>query len=140
MIITDTEVAPVTLVSDFDFPLPRELMAQTAAARGESRLLALDRATGAVTHASIRDFPRFLRAGDVLVANDTRVFPARLLGRRVPSGGAVECLLLAREASRLRQGDGGQAGLPPPASAEATAGKPPPPLPPPTPPLPPPPP
>jgi S-adenosylmethionine:tRNA ribosyltransferase-isomerase len=102
------EVASVTLVSDFDFPLPPELIAQTAAARGESRLLALDRATGAVTHASIRDLPRFLRPGDVLVANDTRVFPARLLGRRVPSGGAVECLLLARE----------------PAFAEATAGKP----------------
>jgi S-adenosylmethionine:tRNA ribosyltransferase-isomerase len=58
--------------------------------------MVLDRATGAVTHATVRDLPRFLRSGDLLVANDTRVFPARLLGRRVPSGGAVECLLLSR--------------------------------------------
>ena len=89
----------MTLVSDFDFALPEELIAQTAAPRGESRLLVLDRASGAIAHATIRDMPRFLRPGDVLVANDTRVFPARLLGHRVPSGGAVECLLLAREDS-----------------------------------------
>jgi S-adenosylmethionine:tRNA ribosyltransferase-isomerase len=85
-------------VADFDFSLPAELVAQTAVPRGTSRLLVLDRATGGVTHANIRDLPRFLRAGDLLVANDTRVFPARLLGHRVPSGGAVECLLLTREA------------------------------------------
>src|SRR5919197_6662864 len=82
--------------SDFDFALPEELIAQTAVPRGESRLLALDRTSGAVTDACIRDLPRFLRRGDLLVANDTRVFPARLLGRRVPSGGVVECLLLSR--------------------------------------------
>jgi S-adenosylmethionine:tRNA ribosyltransferase-isomerase len=119
------EVASVTLVSDFDYPLPPELIAQTAAARGESRLLALDRATGAVTHASIRDLPRFLRAGDVLVANDTRVFPARLLGRRVPSGGAVECLLLAREPAFAEATAGKRTSDPPPPTfAEATVGKP----------------
>ena len=84
-------------VADFDFHLPDELIAQTAAPRGESRLLVLDRVSGAVTHARIRDLPRFLRRGDLLVVNDTRVFPARLLGRRVPSGGAVECLLLTRD-------------------------------------------
>jgi S-adenosylmethionine:tRNA ribosyltransferase-isomerase len=83
-------------VSDFDFPLPAALIAQEAAPRGSSRLLVLDRSSGDLTHASIRDLPRWLRPGDVLVANDTRVFPARLLGRRVPSGGAVECLLLSR--------------------------------------------
>jgi S-adenosylmethionine:tRNA ribosyltransferase-isomerase len=83
-------------VSDFDFPLPDDLIAQTAAPRGDSRLLALDRAGGAIRHASVRDLPGMLRAGDLLVANDTRVFPARLLGRRVPTGGAVECLLLRR--------------------------------------------
>jgi S-adenosylmethionine:tRNA ribosyltransferase-isomerase len=49
-----------------------------------------------VTHQSIRDLPAWLRAGDLLVVNDTKVFPARLLGHRVPSGGAVECLLLER--------------------------------------------
>jgi S-adenosylmethionine:tRNA ribosyltransferase-isomerase len=55
----------------------------------------LDRATGAIEHAGIAGVGRFLRAGDLLVVNDTRVFAARLLGHRVPSGGAVECLLLS---------------------------------------------
>jgi S-adenosylmethionine:tRNA ribosyltransferase-isomerase len=82
------------LVSDFDFELPDELIAQEAAPRGTSRLLVLDRATGARHHGSIADLPALLRAGDLLVVNNTRVFAARLLGRRVPSGGAVECLLL----------------------------------------------
>ena len=82
-------------VSDFDFDLPPELVAQTAVPRGASRLLVLDRQTGSIDHRGIRDLPEYLRAGDLLVANDTRVFPARLLGRRVPSGGAVECLLLS---------------------------------------------
>jgi S-adenosylmethionine:tRNA ribosyltransferase-isomerase len=81
-------------VDEFDFDLPPELIAQEAVPRGQSRLLVLDRASGELNHASIRDLPSLLRGGDVLVANDTRVFPARLLGRRVPSGGAVECLLL----------------------------------------------
>jgi S-adenosylmethionine:tRNA ribosyltransferase-isomerase len=84
------------LVSDFDFFLPEELIAQEAAPRGESRLLVMDRATGALTHGSVAELPRFFRPGDVLVVNDTRVFAARLLGRRVPSGGGVECLLIAR--------------------------------------------
>ncbi len=82
------------LVSDFDFDLPDALIAQDAAPRGASRLLVLDRSTGATVDAGVADLPTFLRAGDLLVVNDTRVFPARLLGRRVPSGGAVECLLL----------------------------------------------
>jgi S-adenosylmethionine:tRNA ribosyltransferase-isomerase len=86
-------------VADFDFSLPAELVAQTALPRGTSRLLVLNRANGGLTHAAVSDLPAFLRAGDLLVANDTRVFPARLLGRRVPSGGAVECLLLAGEPS-----------------------------------------
>jgi S-adenosylmethionine:tRNA ribosyltransferase-isomerase len=82
-------------VSDFDFDLPAELVAQEPpAARGASRLLVIDRASGARTHAAIADLPDWLRAGDVLAVNDTRVFPARLLGRRVPSRGAVECLLV----------------------------------------------
>ena len=84
-------------VDAFDFNLPEELIAQQPAPRGESRLLVLDRTSGAVTHSSVRALPQLLRSGDLLVANDTRVFPARLLGHRVPSGGAVECLLLARE-------------------------------------------
>ncbi len=82
-------------VSEFDFELPEALIAQEPPEqRGRSRLLVLDRATGAVAHDMFANLVRHLRAGDLLVVNDTRVFPARLLGRRVPSGGAVECLLV----------------------------------------------
>ena len=82
-------------VSDFDFELPEELVAQhPPRQRGESRLLVLDRHTGAIQHTMFSRLPEFLHAGDRLVLNDTRVFPARLLGHRVPSGGAVECLLV----------------------------------------------
>jgi S-adenosylmethionine:tRNA ribosyltransferase-isomerase len=90
------------LVSDFDFELPKELIAQEPPAmRGTSRLMVLERTTGRLTHQGIGDLPAWLHAGDVLVLNDTKVFPARLLGHRVPSGGAVECLLLERvDASR----------------------------------------
>ena len=84
-------------VSDFDYDLPSELIAQEPArVRDQSRLLHLDRSTRACTHHQVSDLPELLRAGDLLVVNDTRVFPARLLGRRDPSGGQVECLLLAR--------------------------------------------
>jgi S-adenosylmethionine:tRNA ribosyltransferase-isomerase len=81
-------------VSDFDFDLPEDLIAQEPLPRGESRLLVLSRATGDITHSSFTHLGEFLREGDLLVLNNTRVFPARLLGHRVPSGGAVECLLL----------------------------------------------
>lgn len=83
-------------VSDFDFDLPDAQIAQEAAARGASRLLVLARGTGAIEHAMFADLGRYLRAGDLLVLNDTRVFPARLLGHRDPSGGDVECLLMGR--------------------------------------------
>jgi S-adenosylmethionine:tRNA ribosyltransferase-isomerase len=83
------------LVTDFHFALPEDLIAQTAAPRGQSRLLALERSTGSFEHRAIADLSAFLLPGDVLVVNDTRVFAARLLGHRVPSGGAVECLLLS---------------------------------------------
>ena len=85
-------------VSEFDFDLPEELIAQDAVPRGESRLLVVNRSTGQLDHGVVRDLPSYFRQGDLLVANDTRVFPARLLGHRQPSGGAVECLLLTREA------------------------------------------
>ncbi len=81
-------------VADFTFELPAELIAQEPAPRGTSRLLVLNRGSGALRHAGIGDLPSFLRAGDLLVVNNTRVIAARLLGRRVPSGGQVECLLL----------------------------------------------
>lgn len=81
--------------SDFDFDLPGELIAQhPPAERGQSRLLVLSRDSGAIDHTSFARIGDHLRAGDLLVLNDTRVFPARLIGHRVPSGGAVECLLL----------------------------------------------
>lgn len=84
-------------LSDFDFELPPELIAQTPPeVRGASRLMHLDRAGGAVSHRVFADLPSLLRADDLLVLNDTRVFPARLLGERLPGGGAVECLLVAR--------------------------------------------
>jgi S-adenosylmethionine:tRNA ribosyltransferase-isomerase len=84
-------------VRELDFDLPADLIAQEPAfERGSGRLLALRRDTGRIEHKSIPDLPAFLRDGDVLVVNNTRVFPARLLGRRVPSGGAVECLLIGR--------------------------------------------
>ena len=84
-------------VSDFDFDLPPELIAQQPPAeRGTSRLLRLDRRSGALSHHSVGDLPHLLRAGDLLVVNNTRVFPARLLGKRDPSGGNVECLLVTR--------------------------------------------
>jgi S-adenosylmethionine:tRNA ribosyltransferase-isomerase len=90
------------LVADFDFELPEDLIAQDAVPRGESRLLVVDRASDRLIHTSIGELPAFLRPGDLMVVNDTRVLAARLLGRRVPSGGQVECLLLGR-----RQAPGG---------------------------------
>jgi S-adenosylmethionine:tRNA ribosyltransferase-isomerase len=82
-------------VRDFDFELPPELIAQEPPVeRGGSRMLCLRRDTGAIAHTATRALPDFLAAGDVLVVNNTRVFPARLIGRRVPSGGAVECMLI----------------------------------------------
>jgi S-adenosylmethionine:tRNA ribosyltransferase-isomerase len=80
--------------SDFYFDLPEELIAQTPLERRDaSRLLHLDKATGALEHRHFYDLPEYLRAGDCLVLNDSRVLPARLIGSR-PSGGAVELVLL----------------------------------------------
>ena len=80
--------------SDFDFALPQELIAQTPLQRRDaSRLLTLDRQTGRTGHHHFYELPRFLRPGDCLVMNDSRVIPARLLGRR-PTGGSCEILLL----------------------------------------------
>ena len=71
------------LVEDFDFELPTELIAQQPPEeRGQSRMLALDRATGALRDASFADLPSLLNPGDLLVLNDSRVIPARLYARR----------------------------------------------------------
>jgi S-adenosylmethionine:tRNA ribosyltransferase-isomerase len=84
--------------SDFDYVLPPELIAQEPpAVRGSSRMMVLDRQTGALAHHRVADLPDLLQAGDLLILNDTRVFPARLLGRWADTGGAVEFLLLERE-------------------------------------------
>lgn len=80
--------------ADFNFYLPEELIAQTPLERRDaSRLLTLDKTTGTVSHHHFCDLPRFLRPGDCLVLNNSRVLPARLIGRR-PTGGVCEVLLL----------------------------------------------
>ena len=82
-------------VNDFDFHLPEELIAQTPLAdRTASRLLTLNKETGAVAHHSFRDLKDYLRAGDTLVVNDTRVLPARLMGVKEDTGAKAELLLL----------------------------------------------
>ena len=81
--------------SDFNFDLPQELIAQTPIERRDaSRLLVLDKATGAWEHRHFFDLPEYLRSGDCLILNNSRVLPARLLGQRLPGGGACEVLLL----------------------------------------------
>jgi len=83
-------------ISDFDYDLPQELIAQTPIEpRDASRLLVLNRATGAIEHRHFRTIGAYLRPGDLLIANQSRVIPARLLGHRAETGGAVEVLLLA---------------------------------------------
>ncbi len=117
-------------LADFDYMLPRDRIAQSPAVpRDSARLLVLSRADGAMAHRTFRELPEFLRSGDVLVVNNTRVLPARLRGRR-DTGGAVELLLLrarddgawealvrpgrrVRDGQRLIFGDG---------ALEATAG------------------
>ncbi len=84
-------------VSDFDYDLPEELIAQTPLEpRDSSRLLVLDRNSGKLSQHVFRDFVNYIRPGDLLVANDTKVIPARLIGRRADSGGKVEVFLLHR--------------------------------------------
>ncbi len=115
-------------MSDFDYHLPAELIAQTPLEpRDSSRLLVVNRQQRTFTHRHFRDIGEYLRPGDLLIANQSRVIPARLLGRRAESRGAVELLLLAersdlgrdywetlvRPGRRLREGamiDFGDAG------------------------------
>ncbi len=82
-------------VQEFDFDLPEELIAQTPPERRtDSRLLVLDKHTGAMEHRYFTDLIRYLRKGDTLVLNDTRVMPARLLGVKPDTGARIEVLLL----------------------------------------------
>lgn len=103
-------------ISDFDYELPEELIAQhPLAERAASRMLVVDRVNQTWSDSLFALLPEYLKAGDALVLNNTRVFPARLQGRRVPSGGTVELMLirevesnvweaLTRPARRLRKG------------------------------------
>jgi len=87
---------PHIRISDFDYSLPSELIAQTPIEpRDASRLLVVHRTTGTFEHRHFRDIGAYLRPGDLLIANQSRVLPARLLGHRIETGGAVEVLLLA---------------------------------------------
>lgn len=81
--------------SDFYYDLPEELIAQTPIAqRDTSRLMTVSRQDGRVEHHHFYELPDFLKAGDCLILNNSRVLPARLLGQRLPGGGACEVLLL----------------------------------------------
>ena len=99
-----------------DYQLPRELIAQQPLpVRSSARLLVIDREREEIRHASIMDLPELLRAGDLLVANDSRVLPARLMGRRVSTGGRWEGLFLSVEDSTglwcLLAHSGGRLGI-----------------------------
>src|SRR5918912_1199650 len=84
-------------LSDFDYILPPERIAQTAVEpRDASRLLVIHRKTEQLEHRIFRDLPEYLRPSDVLVLNQTRVIPARLHANKIPGGGAVELLLIER--------------------------------------------
>ena len=84
--------------SDFDYVLPEELIAQTPMEpRDHSRLMVVHRGTGAIEHKHFYDLPQYLRPGDALVINETKVIPARLLGVKEDTGVPVEVLLLRRE-------------------------------------------
>jgi S-adenosylmethionine:tRNA ribosyltransferase-isomerase len=83
-------------MSDFDYDLPQDLIAQTPIEpRDASRLLVVERTSERMEHRHFRDIGDYLRPGDLLIANQSRVIPARLLGKRAETGGAVEVLLLA---------------------------------------------
>ena len=91
--------------SDFDYDLPQELIAQEpAAVRDGCRMLVMDRESGALEDRIFRDIEEYLNPGDLLVANETRVLPARLLGAKRNTGGQAEVFLL-----RQVKGDAAQA-------------------------------
>ena len=82
---------------DFYYDLPEELIAQDPLSdRSSSRLMVLDKNTGAIEHKIFRDITEYLKPGDCLVINDTKVIPARLIGEKEGTGAAIEVLLLKR--------------------------------------------
>lgn len=89
---------PASELDDYDFVLPRELIAQEPSTkRSDSRMMVIHRETGRIDHESVRDLPSFLRAGDAMVVNDSRVIPARLIGYREQTRGRWEGLFLREE-------------------------------------------
>ncbi len=93
--------------SDFDYHLPAELIAQhPVEPRDDSRLLVLDRASGRIEHSVFHRLSEYLKAGDLLAMNDTRVIRGRLRARRKGTGGRVEFLLLRRLSAGVWQGVG----------------------------------
>jgi S-adenosylmethionine:tRNA ribosyltransferase-isomerase len=98
--------------SDFDYELPVSYIAQTPLERrDQSRLIILDRQSGDIQHAVFKDIGNYLQAGDILVINETRVIPARLFARKLPSGGRVEILLLRKRDTRMWEALVGGKGL-----------------------------
>jgi S-adenosylmethionine:tRNA ribosyltransferase-isomerase len=84
--------------SDFDYNLPIEYIAQTPVEpRDSSRLLVLDRKMGQIAHTVFRELGQYLKPKDLLVLNETRVIPARVFGRKIPTGGKIEVLLLEKK-------------------------------------------
>jgi S-adenosylmethionine:tRNA ribosyltransferase-isomerase len=99
----------IVKTSDFDYDLPPELIAQTPSERrDESQLLVVDRQSGEITHRRFRDLPSYLRAGDLLAGNDSRVIPARLHGVKA-TGGQVELFLLRPAGGQTGGSEAGRA-------------------------------
>lgn len=88
--------------AEFDYELPSHLIAQTPIEpRDSSRLMAVRRGEQSISHVRFRDLGEYLRSGDLVVCNDTRVIPARIFGRKVPTGGKVELLLTVKRDDTL---------------------------------------
>ena len=89
-------------LKDFYYELPEELIAQDPLEdRASSRLMVLHRESGEIEHKHFRDIAEYLKPGDCLVLNDTKVIPARLIGEKVGTGAKIEVLLLTRKEDRI---------------------------------------
>ncbi len=89
-------------LSEFDYELPHDLIAQyPAEKRDESRLLVVDTRNESIIHSQFQSLPEFLKPGDLLILNETKVIPARLVGRKIETGGKVELLLLEQRSEKV---------------------------------------
>ncbi|MBI3611049.1 MAG: tRNA preQ1(34) S-adenosylmethionine ribosyltransferase-isomerase QueA [Nitrospirae bacterium] len=97
-----TQTAPTEYqLSSYDYPLDESLIAQTPLPdRDRARLMVFDRQTGRIEHRAFSDLAEYLQPPDIVVINNTKVFPARLSGRKIPGGGKIEALLIREAASR----------------------------------------